>query len=75
MSGHGSIEPADDERCVGEIVIRRIIDGDGGMRDLITVNDGDGDHLDMPTAVGMLTIASHTLICECDTHDDEDEDE
>jgi hypothetical protein len=41
------------------------------MRDDVLTDDGDGDQLDMPTAVGMLAVAQHTMLCECDTTRDE----
>jgi hypothetical protein len=37
------------------------------MRDLVLTDDGRGEDLDLPTAVGMLAIAQHTMLCETDT--------
>jgi hypothetical protein len=55
----------DNEVCVARIAVYRIIDSDGGMRDDVRCDGGDDDaELDLPTAVGMLAIAQHTLLCE-----------
>lgn len=58
------IETEPDERIVGRILVARIVDADGGMRDDILTDDGWGDELDLPTAVGMLAIAQHTMLCD-----------
>lgn len=56
------IEP--DERIVGLVTVARIVDTDGGMRDEIRTEDGMDGELDLPTAVGILAIAQHTLLCD-----------
>lgn len=58
------LEPGD--RIVGRISVYRVLDADGGMRDEVRSDDGNGDELDLPTAVGMLAIAQHTMLCEDD---------
>lgn len=52
----------DGERVIGRVFIYRIADTEGGMRDDVLTDDGDGGGLDLPTAVGMLAIAQHTLL-------------
>jgi hypothetical protein len=62
-------ELEDDERVVGRVVVYRIMTPDGDMRDDIRADDGYGDDLDLPTAVGMLAIAQHTMLCEFEIGD------
>lgn len=52
------------ERVVGRVEVTRVVTDDGGMRDDVETGDGDGGELDLPTAVGMLAIAQHTLLCD-----------
>ena len=54
------------ERIAGRVCVYRVLDADGGMRDEVRTDDGNGDELDLPTAVGMLAIAQHTLLCNED---------
>lgn len=49
---------------IGRVTVYRVLQDDGGMRDEVRSDDGHGDELDLPTAVGMLAIAQHTLLCE-----------
>jgi hypothetical protein len=51
------------EMVLGQVVVYRIADTDGGMRDQVLTSDGGEGELDLPTAVGMLAIAQHTLLC------------
>lgn len=51
------------ERIVGRVGVYRVLDTEGGMRDEIRSDDGSGEEVDLPTAVGMLAIAQHTLLC------------
>ena len=57
-------ETSDDERIVGRISVYRIVNFDGEMRDEVRTDDGIGGELDLPTAVGMLAIAQHTMLCD-----------
>lgn len=57
----------DDEMLIGRVIAYRIIDSDGDQRDEVHTDDGHGDTLDWATAVGMLAIAEHRLVCD---HDD-----
>lgn len=52
------------EHVVATVTVARVIDEDGGMRDDVTTDDGQGGEIDLPTAVGMLAVAQHTLLCE-----------
>ncbi len=56
--------PRDDERIVGVVSVYRVIREDGCMADHVLSNDGDGGELDLPTAVGMLAIGQHALLCD-----------
>lgn len=56
------LEP--DEMILGRVTIYRIADTDGGMRDEVMTDDGCGNEIDLPTAVGMLAIAQHTMMCD-----------
>lgn len=62
-----ALEPG--EMILGAVRVYRIADSDGGMRDEVRSDDGAGNELDLATAVGMLAIAQHTLLC--DTGDDD----
>ena len=57
-------ETSDDERIVGRISVYRIVSLDGDMRDEVRTDDGTGGELDLPTAVGMLAISQHTMLCD-----------
>ena len=52
------------EHVVGVVTVTRVLEEDGGMRDDVTTEDGRGEEIDLPTAVGMLAIAQHTLMCD-----------
>lgn len=56
------LEPGD--VVVGRVTVLRILRTDGGMDDVVNCDDGRDEELDMPTAVGMLAVAQHTLLCE-----------
>lgn len=62
MTGADITQPG--ERIVGRISVYRVLGEDGGMRDEIRTDDGMGDELDLPTAVGMLAIAQHMMLCD-----------
>lgn len=62
MSGDVTLD--DGERIAGRVAVYRVLGGDGGMRDEVRTDDGQGDELDLPTAVGMLAVAQHTLLCD-----------
>lgn len=51
-------------RTVAVVTVSRILDEDGGMRDDVATDDGQGGEIDLPTAVGMLAVAQHTLLCD-----------
>lgn len=55
------------ERLVARVSVYRIVSEDGDMRDEVRVDDGHKDDLDVATAIGMLAIAQHTLLCEWGT--------
>ena len=55
------------ERVIGRVTVLRVADEDGGMRDDVTTDDGGDGELDLPTAVGMLAIAQHTMLCDVET--------
>ena len=59
------IELEDGELIMGRVAIYRVYDYQGVPRDEVRTDDGHGEQLDMATAVGMLAIAQHTLLCEC----------
>lgn len=54
----------DNERIVGHIEVFRIISMDGGMRDVIVTDDGNGEELDLVTAVGMLAVSQHIMLTD-----------
>lgn len=56
------LEPG--QMLVAHIALYRILREDGGMRDIILSVDGQGEELDLCTAVGMLAVAQHTLLCD-----------
>lgn len=56
------IEDAD--RIVAAVLVLRVVDVEGGMRDVILTADGEGDELDVVSAVGMTAVAQHTLLSE-----------
>jgi hypothetical protein len=49
---------------MGRVLVARILMPDGQMRDEIATDNGIGGEVDLPTAVGMLAIAQHTLLCD-----------
>lgn len=59
-----SIRLRNGERLIGRVSIYRIIGEDGAMRDEVRTDDGHKDALDLPTAIGMMAIAQHTLLWE-----------
>lgn len=61
----------DGDVVVGRVFVYRIITTDGGMRDDVRTDDGHGQEVDMPTAVGMLAIAQHTMLCDGFTSEDQ----
>lgn len=54
----------DDERVLGRVLIVRIADENGVMRDDVHFDDGQGNEIDIFTAVGMLSAAQHALLCD-----------
>lgn len=52
------------EFIAGRVTIYRVLGVDGDMRDEVRTDDGQGSEIDLPTAVGMLAIAQHTLLCD-----------
>lgn len=52
------------EHVVAIVTVSRVLDEDGGMRDDVTTDDGQGGEIDLPTVVGMLAIAQHTLLSD-----------
>lgn len=54
----------DGEVVVGRVFVYRILTVEGSMRDEVLTDDGRGEEVDMPTAVGMLAVAQHTMLCE-----------
>jgi hypothetical protein len=52
----------DAEVVIGRVLCVRILEEDGGMRDLVLTDDGNGEELDLPTAVGMLTIGTYVML-------------
>lgn len=59
------IELAEGEVIMGRVAVYRIYDYHGAARDEVRTDDGHGEQLDMATAVGMLAVAQHTMLCEC----------
>lgn len=55
MTGEGEV-------ILARVVVVRTADVDGGMRDDVTTDDGQGGEIDLPTAIGMLAIAQHSLL-------------
>ena len=64
MTDHPDLGEGD--RIVGRVRVYRVLTEDGGMRDDVFTDDGQGDEIDMPTAVGMLAVATHSILCECE---------
>lgn len=64
MIRHPDLELADDEFIVGEAHVYRILQSDGQMRDAIISDDGTGEEIDLPTLVGMLAVAQHTILSD-----------
>lgn len=54
---------------IGHVAVYRIIEADGTMRDLVLSDDGHGQELDLPTAVGMLAVGQHTMLCDFEPDD------
>lgn len=52
------------ETVVGRIVITRVLTEDGVTIDHRNIDDGSGDELDQTTAVAMLAVAQHAILCE-----------
>lgn len=66
MEFPANLEPdlGDGDVVIGRVIVYRIIGADGGMCDDIRTDDGQGQEVDLPTAVGMLAIGQHTLLCD-----------
>lgn len=61
---HAEVEAG--QMVVGRVLVVRVLNEDGTMHDDVLCDDGNGEDIDMPTAVGMLAIAQHLIVCERD---------
>lgn len=55
-----AISPGD--VVIGRILLARVLEEDGTQRDIILTDDGHGEDLDLPTAVGMCAIGQYILL-------------